>query len=92
MTEGPVAHLVERCIRIAEVRSSSLLGSTKDTNHPACAGFCAFVEAAAMFRQQTKPRGGVEKILSDGEELFVTTKNFNHPLQLLTHHPRFLLR
>ncbi len=25
---GPVAHLVERSIRIAEVRSSSLLGST----------------------------------------------------------------
>lgn len=25
---GPVAHLVERCIRIAEVESSSLFGST----------------------------------------------------------------
>lgn len=27
---GPVAHLVERSIRIAEVRSSSLLRSTKN--------------------------------------------------------------
>lgn len=35
--------------------------------------FYSFVPAGAMFREYAKPRGGVAKILSDGEGLFVTT-------------------
>ncbi len=34
-----------------------------------------FSSAGTMFVQQHKPRGGVVKILSDGEKLFVTENN-----------------
>jgi len=33
---------------------------------------CKDLQGAAMFCQQAKPRAGVAKTLSDGEELFVT--------------------
>jgi hypothetical protein len=36
-----------------------------------------------MFCQQAKPRGGVAKILSDGEELFVTTKELEYNAQIV---------
>jgi len=45
----------------------------KSYTDPACAGFCAFVQDRAMFRQLTKQRVGIEKISSDGEKLFVMT-------------------
>src|SRR3989344_9427636 len=58
----------------ANVRAISSVDH-KRHKYPACAGFCAFVEAAAMFlferSERQKPRGGRDantwsKILSDG--------------------------
>ena len=48
-------------------------GGTKLQSKCALRRILRLVPGGAMFRQQAKPRAGVEKILSDGEELFVTT-------------------